>query len=140
MRSGFPQARAEPEASAPEDVQKGDERRQEPDRNEVVALSVLGSADDKGHGPHAGQDAAEGDDDPWPADPGCADGERQRESEHGDEIPGHSSGIGSTAGERELRLAYDRAERVFPDAERLVQLALRDDERDEHADAVRVDP
>src|SRR5207249_622710 len=39
-----------------------------------------------------------------------------------------------------LCLGQGRAERVFPDAERLVELALRDDERDEHADAVRVDP
>ena len=37
-------------------------------------------------------------------------------------------------------LAQDGAERVFPDAERLVELALRDDERHEHANAVRVDP
>ena len=39
-----------------------------------------------------------------------------------------------------LSLAEDGAERVFPDAERLVELALRDDERHEHANAVRVDP
>jgi hypothetical protein len=141
--AGPPQARAEPEAAAPEDVEKADEPCEEPDRNQLAALSILGSPDDKGHGPRAGQDAAEGEDDPRPHDPGCTDGERQGKREDGDEIPGHCSGIGAAPGEREpvlVRLAQDRAERVFPDGDRLVQLTLGDDERDEHSDAVRVDP
>src|SRR5580765_1499488 len=37
-------------------------------------------------------------------------------------------------------LSHGSVERLLPDAESLVQLGVRDHERDEHADAVRVDP
>jgi len=142
VSAGLPQARADPQASTPEGVEKGHEPRQEPDGNEVAALTVLGSPGDEGHGPGAGQDRAQRDDDPWPAEPGRADEERQRKRDHGDEIPGHCSGIGSTPRERDpsVALVQNRGEGVFPDAERLLELPLRDDQGDEDADAVRVDP
>jgi len=107
-----------------------------------MALSVPGSAGDKRHGPRARQGCTQDDEEPGPPDPGRSEGEWQREREHRDEISGHCPGIGAATGEREpvRGLTENRAERVFPDAERLVELALRDDERDQHADAVRVDP
>jgi hypothetical protein len=97
-----PQAQAEPQTSAPEDVQNGRKARQEPDRDEVVALSVLGPAVDEDDAPAAGHQGAQADHDPWSPEPGRAEGERQRERDHGDEIPGHCLAIGAAPGEPEL--------------------------------------
>ena len=107
-----------------------------------MALPVLGPAGDEGDGPATGHHCAEADQEPRPPEPRRTEGERQCEGDHGNEIPGHCLAIGPFTDERELGapLAEDRAERVFPDTERFVELALRDDERHEHADAVRVDP
>ena len=71
----------------------------------MAALTVLGSPLDKGYGPGAGENAAERDDDPRPADARGADDERQRKRERGDEIAGHCSGIGWIRRGRELPCA-----------------------------------
>jgi hypothetical protein len=106
-----------------------------------MTLGVLCPAGDEGGRPAAGHNEAEADYDLWPAEPGSADGQRQCERDYGNEIPGHCLAIGAAGREREpVPLAEDGAERVLPDAECLVELALRDDEGHEHADAVRVDP
>jgi hypothetical protein len=98
----MPQAQAEPQTSAPEDVQNGHKGRHEPHGDEVVALSVLGPADDQSDGPAAGHQPAEADHDPWSPEPRRAEGERQRERDHGNEIPGHCLAIGAAPGEPEL--------------------------------------
>ena len=94
MSAGLSEASSKPQASAPEPVEKGDEPRQEPDGYEVAALTVLGSPGDQGERPGASQDGAQRDEDPGPGQPGRAEDERHRKREHGDEIPGHCSGIG----------------------------------------------
>ena len=104
----------------------------------MVALPILSPAGDEGDGPAAGHQGAEAQHEPRAAEPGRTDGKRQRKRSRGDEVSAIAPDIGALASEREL--AQHRAERVFPDAERFVQLGLRDDERHEHADAIRVDP
>src|SRR6202035_5895413 len=89
----LPQAQAEPQASTPQDVQNGGEARQEPDWNELVPLSVLGSAGDEDDHRTAGEAGTEADHEPWSCDSGRAEAERQRERDHGNEIPGHYTGI-----------------------------------------------
>jgi hypothetical protein len=90
-----------------------------------MALCVLCPAGDEGGRPAAGHHEAEADYDLWPAEPGSPDGQGQCERDYGNEVPGHCLAIGAAPGEREpVPLTEDGAERVFPDAERLVELAL----------------
>jgi hypothetical protein len=133
--AGAPKAQAEPEPPTPEEVEEHDQAGEEPERDELLTARILGSSGHESDDAGEGERSPCGQDDARAAEAGRTEGEREGEAQGGDGVPGHTASIGVYS-----RLGEGCAEGVFPGAEGFVELGVRDHERSEHANAVRVDP
>src|SRR5947208_7760284 len=86
---------AEPEASAPDRVQEGDEAGEEPERDEGVAVRIRGATLRERDHPADGEHAADAEHDAWPPDADRTHGQGERERNDPDQVPGHASSIGA---------------------------------------------
>src|SRR5438046_1892260 len=97
------QPQPEPQAATPDRIQQADQAGKDPERDERVAARIARAVGGERNDPTDREDAADGQHDTRAADTGCAEAERQDESDDCDQVAGHLRLIGAQSPRAEPR-------------------------------------